>query len=152
MQVTIQFRRISRPPARKYNTFRIHPQQTTTSTIQQTQSPKTSRVRAVSLRSRNWMLEISTSSTWLRFPRQPRSGKGKRRNSLHPYPRLLAPLTTRRTIHGVTEITTRNSQPPFPLIGVVSAALQDEHPVDPHGRRPRRLRREPDRIQRPTEA
>ena len=127
MQATIQFRRISRPPARKCNTFRIHLQQTTTSTTQQTQSPKTSRVRAVSLRSRNWMLEISTSSTWLRFLRLPRSGKGKRRNSLPPYLRLSAPLTTRRTIRGVSETTTRSNQRLFPLTRALD--IHGEHPV-----------------------
>ena len=129
MQATIQSRRILRLPARKYNTYRIHLRLITTSIIQRTPYLKTSRVRAVSLRFRNWMLETFTSSIWLRYPMLPRNGKGKKRSSLHPYLKLSAPLTTRRTIHGVTETTTHNSQPPFPLIGVVLAALHEEHPV-----------------------
>lgn len=128
MQATIQFRRISRPPARKFNIYKIHLRQTKTSTIQQTRSLKTSRVRVVSLRFRNLMLETSTNSTWLRFPRLPRSGKDKKSNSLHPYPRLSAPLTTRQMIRGVTETTTRNNQHLFPLTRALE--IHGEHPIN----------------------
>ena len=127
MQAIIQFRRISRLPARKYNTYKTHLRLIITSTIQQTQFLKTSWVRAVSLRSKNWMLEIYTSSTWLRFPMLPKNGKGKRRSSLHPYLRLSVPLTTRRTIREVTETTTRNNQRLFPLTRVLD--IHEEHPV-----------------------